>query len=70
MSLSCPIKEAFMDYVRRDQEENPYVVGLKYGIEEKLSDFVCKEHCVSVECCKCVVRPFWKTNLATSRLWL
>ena len=47
-----------MDYVRGDQEEHPYVVGLKYGIEEKLSDFVCKELCVSVECCECVKYHF------------
>ena len=38
MSLPWPIKEGFMDYVRGDQEENPYAVGLKSGIEEKLSE--------------------------------
>ena len=38
MSLPWPIKEAFMDYVKRDQGEHPYVVGLKSGIEEKLSE--------------------------------
>ena len=59
-----------MDSVRRDQEENPYVVGLKSRIEAKLSKFVCKELCVSVECCKNVVRPLWKKNLETSRIWL
>ena len=40
MSLPWPLKEAFMDYVRGDQEENPYVVELNSGIEEKLSEFV------------------------------
>ena len=59
-----------MDYARVDQEEHPYVVGLKSGIEEKLSEFECKELCVSVECCECVVRPLWKTKLETSRIWL
>ena len=44
-----------MEGVRRDQEEHPYVVGLKYGIEERLSEFVCKEICVSEECCKTIV---------------
>ena len=70
MSLPWPIKEAFMDYVEGDQEEHPYVVGLKSGIEEKLSEFMCKELCVSVECCECVVRTLWNTKLATSRIWL
>ena len=59
-----------MDYVRRDQEEYPYVIGLKFGIEAKLSEFVCKDICVSVECGEFVVRPLWKTKLETSRLWL
>ena len=45
MSLSWLIKEAFMDYVRRDQEERPYAVELKSGIEARLSEFVCKEIC-------------------------
>ena len=44
-----------MDFMRRDQEEHPFAVGLKYGIEEKLSEFVCKELCMSVECCKTIV---------------
>ena len=44
-----------MDYVNGDQEEHPYAVGLKYGVEEKLSEFVCKEICVSEECCKTIV---------------
>ena len=43
-----------MERVEGDQEEHPYVVGLKSGIEEKLSEFMCKELCVSVECCECV----------------
>ena len=47
MSLPWTIQEGFMDYVKRYQEEHPYVVGLKSGIEEKLSEFVCKELCVS-----------------------
>ena len=29
-----------MDYVERDQEEHPYVVGLKSSIEKNLSEFV------------------------------
>ena len=32
-----------MDYVRGDQEEHPYVVGLNFGIEAKLSEFLWKE---------------------------
>ena len=59
-----------MDYVRGYQEEHPYAVGLKSGIEEKLSEFVCKDLCVSVECCECVVRPLWKRKLSTSRIFL
>ena len=55
MSLPWPIKEGFMDYVSEDQEENPYVVGLKSGIKESLSEFVYEEICVSVECCKSIV---------------
>ena len=70
MGFPWPIKEAFMNYVEGDQEHHPYVVGLKFGIEVKLSEFVCKELCVSVECCECLVIPLWKTKLETSRLWL
>ena len=40
MSLPWPIKEVFKDYVKREQEEHPYDVGLKSGIEEKLSECV------------------------------
>ena len=50
MDLPWPIKEAFMEVVRRDQEEHPYDVGLKSGIEAKFSDFVCKR-----ALCKCGV---------------
>ena len=57
MGFPWPIKEAFMNYVEGDQQQHPYVVGLKFGIEVKLSEFVCKELCVSVECCEFVVRP-------------
>ena len=57
-----------MDYVKRDQEEHPYAIGLNYGIDEKLSEFVCNELCVSVDCCECVVRPLWKKNISTSKL--
>ena len=53
MILPWPIKEAFVDYVRGDQQEHPYVVGLRFGIEEKLSEFACKELYVSVECYEC-----------------
>ena len=70
MGFPWPIKEAFMNYVEGDQEQHPYVVGLKSSIEAKKSEFVCKELCVSVECHECVVRPLWKTNIETSRLWL
>ena len=38
MSLPWTIKESFMDYVEGDQEDHPYVVGLKFGIEAKLSE--------------------------------
>ena len=54
MSLPWPIKERFMDQVKGDQEEHPYDVGLKSGIEAKLSEFLCKELSVSEECCECV----------------
>ena len=40
MILPWLIKEGFLDHVSRDQEESPYVVGLKSGIEEKLSECV------------------------------
>ena len=53
-----------------EPREHPYAVGLKSGIEVTLSEFVCKEICVSVECCECVVIPLWKTKMETSRLWL
>ena len=42
MDLPWPINEAFMEGVRGDQEEHPYAIGLKSGIEEKLREFVCK----------------------------
>ena len=40
MILPWPIKEGFMDYLRGDQEEHPYDVGLKSSIEENLSECV------------------------------
>ena len=40
MSLPWPIKERFMDQVKGDQEEHPYAVGLKFGIEANLSECV------------------------------
>ena len=49
MSLRWPIKEGFMDYVRGDQEEHPYAVILKSGIEAKLIDCVEK-----IPLCVCV----------------
>ena len=39
MSLPWPIQVGFMDYVKGDQGKHPYAVGLKSGIEEKLSEF-------------------------------
>ena len=39
MSLPWPIKEGFMGHMKRDQGEHPYVVGLKSGIDAKLSEF-------------------------------
>ena len=47
MSLTWPIKEGFMDYVRGDQGENPYVVGLKSAVEANLSE-CCKKELVFV----------------------
>ena len=38
MSLPWPIKEGFMDYVRRYQGKHPYADGLNFGIEAKLSE--------------------------------
>ena len=49
MILTCPIKEGFMDYVKRDQGEHPYVVGLKSGIEAKLR-----------ECCEKIYLCEWR----------
>ena len=40
LSFPWPIKEGFMDHVRRDQEEHPYAIGLKSGIEENLCECV------------------------------
>ena len=33
LGFPWPIKESFMDHVRGDQEEHPYAIGLKSGIE-------------------------------------
>ena len=44
-----------MDYVSGYQEENPYVVGLKSGIEASLCEFVCEELYVSKDCFKSIV---------------
>ena len=40
MSPPWPMKESFMDYVKGDQEEHPYAIGLKSSIEETLSECV------------------------------
>ena len=64
MSIPWPIKEGFMDYVRRDKGEHPYVVGLKSSIEAKLS-----ECCEKIALCECV-KYLVETKLLTSRLWL
>ena len=39
LSLPYPIKENFMHHVKGDQVEHPYVVGLKYGIQENLREW-------------------------------
>ena len=64
MSLPYPIKEGFMDYVRGDQGEHPYVVGLKFGIEAKL-----RECCEQRALCECV-KDLVEIKLLASRLWL
>ena len=69
MSLPWTIKESFMDYVRRDQEEHPYVVGLNSGIDAKLKECCEQRDCVSGELCDCV-KDLVETKLLTSRLWL
>ena len=38
-----------MDYVKGDQEEHPYAVGLKFGIEAKLSEFASAKRFVWVK---------------------
>ena len=38
MNIPWPIKDGFMDYVKGYQGKHPYVVRLKYGIEENLSE--------------------------------
>ena len=43
LSLPWPIKESFMDHVRRDQVEHPYAVGLKSGIEANMKEWHGKE---------------------------
>ena len=58
-----------MDYVRRDQEEHPYAVGLKSGNKEKLRECCEQRVCVSGELCECV-KFLMETKLLTSRLWL
>ena len=68
MDLPWPINDAFMEGVRGDKRENPYVAGLKSGIQESLSEFVCNRYCVSVEFYKCVGIPLWKTKMETLRL--
>ena len=47
-----------MKGVRGNQTQDPYAIGLKSGIEETLSDFVCKDIFVSDECCDCVKDHF------------
>ena len=39
MSLPWHIKEGFMEFVKGDQGEHPYAIGLNSNIEEKLSEY-------------------------------
>ena len=48
-----------MDYVRRDQVEHPYVVGLKYGIEENLREW-CEQDFVIFESYVSVLNTLWR----------
>ena len=61
MTLPWPIKESFMDYVRRDQEEHPYVVGLKSGIEANLREW-CEQQFVLVESCVSVSKTLCRQS--------
>ena len=37
------------------QRKYPYFVGLRFGLEESLSESMCEEIVVSEECCKSIV---------------
>ena len=47
LSFPWPIKGGFMDHVKGDQEEHPYVVGLKSGIEENMRECCEKIVCIA-----------------------
>jgi len=38
LGFPWPIKEIFLDHMKGGQEEHPYIVGLKSGIEENLTE--------------------------------
>ena len=50
LTFFWPINEAFMEGVRGRPIEHPYVVGLKLGIEETVSEFACER-----DLCECGV---------------
>ena len=41
--------------MRGGQRKHPYAVGLGSGLDESLSESMCEELVVSVECCKSIV---------------
>ena len=61
MNLPWPIKEGFMDHVKGDQEEHPYVVGLKSSIEEKLREY-CEQRVVLVDSSVSVSKTSWRQS--------
>ena len=59
LGFPWPIKENFMDHARRYQEEHPYYVGLKFGIEENLRQW-CEKEFVLFESCVSVSKTLWR----------
>ena len=59
LGFPWPIKESFMNHVRGDQEEHPYVVGLKSGIEANVIEW-CEKEFVLVESCVSVSKTLWR----------
>ena len=41
--------------MRGGQRKHPYAVGLIFGLEESLSESMCEEIVVTLECCKSIM---------------